>query len=161
MIPPYLEKIGAEVCPDPKDAVGDADVVMALRIQRERFEDPLLPSLREYASFFGINQRMLSYAKPDAIVMIEYEELSNNPYKYTYEELKHRVHIERRGKKLGELKLDSYRLTRSQFLKKWGWGIHIDRNGKLALVGCETSKYKQLLNDTSVDKKRAYRINKR
>ena len=99
--------------------------------------------------------------KPDAIVMIEYDELINNPYKYTYEGLKHQVHIVRRKKKAGELKLDSYRLTRSQLLKEWGWGIHIDRNGKLALLGCETPKYKQLMKDPSIEKQRAHRINKK
>ncbi|MBU0909688.1 MAG: aspartate carbamoyltransferase, partial [Proteobacteria bacterium] len=52
-----------------EDAVADADVVMALRIQKERQFDPLLPSLREYAAFFGINRTLLKLAKPDAIIM--------------------------------------------------------------------------------------------
>lgn len=42
---------------------------MTLRIQRERQNDPLLPSFREYARIFGINKRVMSLAKPDAIVM--------------------------------------------------------------------------------------------
>jgi len=50
-------------------ALEGADVVMALRIQRERLSGPLLPSLREYARLFGINAARLSRAKPDAIVM--------------------------------------------------------------------------------------------
>ena len=99
--------------------------------------------------------------KPDAIVMIEYDELINIPYKYTYEEFKHQVHIDRRGKDIGELKLDSYRLTRSPLVKKWGWGIHIRSNGKLAIVGCETPKYRQLVNDPDVKKMKAFRISKK
>jgi aspartate carbamoyltransferase catalytic subunit len=46
-----------------------ADVVMALRIQQERLQGALLPSLREYSRTFGIGPRTLAFAKPDAIVM--------------------------------------------------------------------------------------------
>lgn len=69
MLPPSLECLGAKVCRDPREAVSGADVVMALRIQKERFQDPLLPSLREYAIFFGINRQLMKEAKPDALVM--------------------------------------------------------------------------------------------
>jgi aspartate carbamoyltransferase catalytic subunit len=50
-------------------AIEGADVVMALRIQRERLSGALLPSAREYARQFGLNASRLAYAKPDAIVM--------------------------------------------------------------------------------------------
>jgi aspartate carbamoyltransferase catalytic subunit len=50
-------------------ALEGADVVMALRIQRERLSGALLPSLREYARLFGISTARLARAKPDAIVM--------------------------------------------------------------------------------------------
>jgi aspartate carbamoyltransferase catalytic subunit len=69
MVPPEVERLGARVCRRPQDAVADADVVMALRIQRERLLDPLIPSLREYATFFGINEKLLKLAKPDALIM--------------------------------------------------------------------------------------------
>ena len=69
MVPPEIEGLGAEVCRSLKEAVAEADVVMALRIQRERLMDPLIPSLREYASFFGINKGLLKLAKPDALIM--------------------------------------------------------------------------------------------
>jgi len=68
-IPHGIEKLGATVCTSPAEAVKNADVVMALRIQRERQNDPLVPSLREYAIHFGINNELLKYAKPDALVM--------------------------------------------------------------------------------------------
>jgi len=69
MVPPEIETLGASVHRRPQDAVADADVIMALRIQRERLMDPLLPSLREYSAFFGINRKMLKLAKPDALIM--------------------------------------------------------------------------------------------
>ncbi|MBU4260427.1 MAG: aspartate carbamoyltransferase catalytic subunit [Proteobacteria bacterium] len=69
LIPAGIKQLGAIVCHRVEDAVADADVVMALRIQKERQLDPLLPSLREYATFFGINRTLLKLAKPDAIIM--------------------------------------------------------------------------------------------
>ena len=69
MVPPEIEILGAKVCRSLKEAVDGADVVMALRIQRERLMDPLIPSLREYAAFFGINQELMKLAKPDALIM--------------------------------------------------------------------------------------------
>jgi len=68
-IPPGIDKLGATVCTTTKEAVEDADVVMALRIQRERQNDPLIPSLREYANFFGINRKLLENARKDALIM--------------------------------------------------------------------------------------------
>lgn len=68
-MPPHLDTLGATVCSSVQEAVTDADVVMALRIQQERQDDPLIPSLREYARFYGINKSLLRHAKPDALVM--------------------------------------------------------------------------------------------
>ncbi len=50
-------------------ALRDADVVMALRIQRERMASGLLPSLREYAARYGLTAERLALARPDALVM--------------------------------------------------------------------------------------------
>jgi len=50
-------------------ALRDADVVMALRIQRERMASGLLPSMREYAARFGLTQERLALARPGALVM--------------------------------------------------------------------------------------------
>jgi aspartate carbamoyltransferase catalytic subunit len=69
MLPPGLEAMGAIRHRHVADAVADADVVMALRIQKERQHDPLIPSLREYAGVFGINRAMAALAKPDALIM--------------------------------------------------------------------------------------------
>ena len=69
MMPPGIERLGAEVFTDMDDAVRDADVVMMLRIQLERQGKTLLPTLREYARLYGLNPARLALAKPDAIVM--------------------------------------------------------------------------------------------
>ena len=51
------------------DALRDADAVMALRIQKERMESGLLPSLREYAARYGLTRERLASARPDALVL--------------------------------------------------------------------------------------------
>ncbi len=70
MLPPGIEKLGnVEVFTSMNDAIRDADVVMMLRIQLERQSKIMLPSLREYARFYGLNPTNVKLAKPDAIVM--------------------------------------------------------------------------------------------
>ena len=69
MVPPGIERLGCEVFNNLEDAIRDADCVMMLRIQRERQGATLIPSTREYARFFGLNDAKLKLAKPDAIVM--------------------------------------------------------------------------------------------
>jgi aspartate carbamoyltransferase catalytic subunit len=69
LIPKKIDRLGATVCSNIKDAIKNADVVMPLRIQKERQNDPLIPSFREYATFFGINRQVLQVAKPDALLM--------------------------------------------------------------------------------------------
>ena len=69
MLPPGLAKLGCEVYNNLDDAIRDADCVMMLRIQRERQGASLIPSVSEYARFFGLNEAKLKLAKPNAIVM--------------------------------------------------------------------------------------------
>jgi aspartate carbamoyltransferase catalytic subunit len=69
LLPAAAETLGADVHTSMESGLEGADVVMMLRIQRERLEGPFLPTSREYARTFGLNARRLAYAKPDAIVM--------------------------------------------------------------------------------------------
>ena len=69
MIPAELDKLGAEVFNQPEEVIPEADVIMMLRIQLERQGKMLLPSLREYAKVFGLNEQKLSTAKPDVLIM--------------------------------------------------------------------------------------------
>ena len=47
----------------------DADIVMMLRLQRERMQGSYVPSTREYFHFFGLDHEKLARAKPDALIM--------------------------------------------------------------------------------------------
>ncbi|MCR4434343.1 MAG: aspartate carbamoyltransferase catalytic subunit [Clostridiales bacterium] len=69
LIPPGLEKTGVKVFTTVQEALLDADVVMGLRIQLERQKKGLFPSIREYARFFGLDEKRLKLAKEDALVL--------------------------------------------------------------------------------------------
>ena len=69
MIPRDLNKLAVEVFNRPEDVIPEADVIMMLRIQLERQGKMLLPSLREYAKVFGLNEDKLSQAKSDVLIM--------------------------------------------------------------------------------------------
>ena len=69
LIPPEIEKLGVKVTYSLKEALVDADAVNILRIQHERQQSGLFPSLREYVNKFGINRDTLRYAKKDLIIM--------------------------------------------------------------------------------------------
>ncbi len=70
MLQPGLENLGCRTFTNVEEALEGADVVMMLRIQRERLGgESLFADTREYARTFGLNLQRLSLAKPDAIVM--------------------------------------------------------------------------------------------
>jgi aspartate carbamoyltransferase catalytic subunit len=69
LLPSHIKDLGVEAYTDIEKAVEDADVVMALRIQKERLEKGLFPSVSEYARFFGINENIVKKAKKDALIM--------------------------------------------------------------------------------------------
>jgi aspartate carbamoyltransferase catalytic subunit len=69
LLAPGLAEMGASVHDRLEPALEGADVVMMLRIQTERMGAGLFPNAREYSRYFGLNERRLALAKPDAIVM--------------------------------------------------------------------------------------------
>jgi aspartate carbamoyltransferase catalytic subunit len=69
MIPPGIEQMGARVARSFDEALEGADVIIMLRIQLERRSGSLIPTLREYARFFGLTSERLEKASDDVIVM--------------------------------------------------------------------------------------------
>ena len=69
LLPKALDRLGVEIFTDMKSGLRDADIVMMLRLQRERMDGSFVPSVREYFHFFGLDQEKLAFAKPDALVM--------------------------------------------------------------------------------------------
>jgi aspartate carbamoyltransferase catalytic subunit len=69
LLPAHIEELGVAVTTRLEEALPDADVVMLLRIQHERQEARLVPSLREYRLRYGLTREWMSLAKPDAVLM--------------------------------------------------------------------------------------------
>ncbi len=69
LCPREFEEAGVRVCHNLKDALVDADVVNLLRIQHERQHGGFFPSIAEYNQFFGLNNDLLKWLKPEALVM--------------------------------------------------------------------------------------------
>lgn len=69
LIPSGIEQFGVSVFHDMREGLRDADIVMALRLQTERMSGGMIPSAREFFSFYGLDAAKLAFAKPDALVM--------------------------------------------------------------------------------------------
>jgi len=69
LLPTGIADMGCEVFHDMKEGLKDADVVMMLRLQRERMSGAFVPSVREYFHYFGLDAEKLKAAKEDALVM--------------------------------------------------------------------------------------------
>ncbi|WP_237151541.1 aspartate carbamoyltransferase catalytic subunit [Oryzibacter oryziterrae] len=69
LVPGAFRDMGLEVTTSMKEGLQDADIVMMLRLQRERMQGSFVPSVREYFRYWGLDEKKLSYAKPDAFVM--------------------------------------------------------------------------------------------
>lgn len=69
LLPPVPERLGVDVFTRLDKAIEGADIVMMLRLQKERMTSSFIPSTREYFHFFGLDKEKLRLAKPDALVM--------------------------------------------------------------------------------------------
>ena len=101
------------------------------------------------------------------VAEMQYELIVENPYKYTSDDVLFQVYADR-----NDLIQATYKQAREQFFSKgqpcfrtspltktYGFGIHSDSNGKIALYGMETKEYQQFLADTSIKKVKAMKIN--
>jgi len=69
LLPAGVENMGVEVFRDMRSGLAGADIVMMLRLQRERMNGAFVPSTKEYFRYFGLDEEKLRWAKPDALVM--------------------------------------------------------------------------------------------
>ena len=69
LMPAGIADFGVEVFEDMREGLKNVDVVMMLRLQKERMDGGFIPSEREYFHRFGLDAEKLSHAKPDAIIM--------------------------------------------------------------------------------------------
>jgi aspartate carbamoyltransferase catalytic subunit len=70
LIPPFVQELGVKVAYRLEDAIRDVDVIMMLRLQHERMQNGLIPSLREYSRYWGLTlDRLRKHARPDVLIM--------------------------------------------------------------------------------------------
>ena len=69
LLPAGIANMGVEVFTDMRKGLAGADIVMMLRLQRERMNGAFVPSTKEYFRYFGLDEEKLRYAKPGALVM--------------------------------------------------------------------------------------------
>ena len=100
----------------------------------------------------------------ETIASIQFE-LCKEPYRHTSDEVLFRVYARRNdltGAELQEAREQFFSkgqpcLRASPLTKRYGWGVHSDKDGKVALYGCETAEYTRLSEDTSLKVVRAMR----
>jgi len=102
MIPPYIESLGVKKEYNINKAVVDADVIMMLRIQKERGGISSIPSVKEYATLFGLKAEHIEKAKKDVIIMhpgpmnrgIEIaDEVADGPYSVILDQVENGVAV--------------------------------------------------------------------
>lgn len=102
------------------------------------------------------------------VAFLEYECVSENPYRYSSDDVIFSVYAYRNNIKKSQLKAkkDEYFskgrpcFRASPLTKNYGWGVHSDKNGKIALVAVDSKEYDALCRDSGVVKKKAMRSKK-
>ncbi|MFN3851074.1 MAG: DUF6157 family protein [Spirosomataceae bacterium] len=92
------------------------------------------------------------------VANIQFDLVKKNPYKFTSDDVFFKVFAER-----NDLTESEYPAAREKFFskgqpcfraspltKRYGWGVHSDQNGKIAIYGCETAEYQKLQKDSSL-----------
>lgn len=110
-----------------------------------------------------------SKGETKTVARLQYELLAKHPYKYTSDDVLFEVYAQR-----NDLTRAEYKAARDTFFskgqpcmraspltKRYGFGVHADQNGKIALYGAETADYNRLLKDGKIKKVKAMRTSKK
>jgi hypothetical protein len=97
--------------------------------------------------------------------VLEYEMIANHPYKYTEQDIGFETYAILRDipkaiwpeKRQGFLSKGHPHLRVSALAKGYGWGMHNNTEGKMALIAVESPEYKKLMNDARITKVKAFR----
>ena len=69
LLPPNIEELGVKVFKNLEDGLNNVDIIMVLRIQKERMSGSFVPSEKEFFKFWGLDRKKLNNAKKNALVM--------------------------------------------------------------------------------------------
>ena len=104
-----------------------------------------------------------------SIAILEYELISAQPYTYTQEEVQFAVHVQRKAvpsAELGVRRVDLWNeffsksmacMRASPLPKSYGWGLHFNEEGKVALGAAESPEYERLSSSDTIEQTRALR----
>lgn len=101
------------------------------------------------------------------IARMQYEMISAHPYQFTSDDVIFRVHAERKGLSQSQEEREKFFskgracLRSSPLGKRYGWGIHSNEEGKIALVALESNEYQKLADDRDLAHTRAMRSSRR
>lgn len=111
----------------------------------------------------------VSKKEKKTVAEMQYDMIARHPYKFTSDEVVFRIYAEK-----NELLPSEYEQAQSDFFskgqpclrasplgKRYGFGIHYDQEGRMALYGAETKEYKAFLDDPSVKKLKAMRTSRK
>ena len=103
-----------------------------------------------------------------SVANIQFEMLSRNPYKYNSDEILFHCYATKKELTEGELRAEKELFfskgqpcfRSSPLTKRYGWGIHCNHDGKIAMFGLGTSEYESFMKDDRVKKVKAMRSNR-
>ena len=127
-----------------------------MKVQTTNYENTFIQIADDCPVAFGeippVKENTISIAN------MQFDILCKNPYKYTSDDILFQVYADR-----NDLTKAEYKKAREQFFskgqpcfraspltKRYGWGVHSDKDGKIAIYGCETKEYEKLSKDKNL-----------
>lgn len=127
-----------------------------MKIHTTNYKDTFIEIADDCPTTSGENPPMKGDTK--TVAHIQFEMISKNPYKFTSDDILFQVYADR-----NDLTKSEYKQAREQFFskgqpclraspltKRYGWGVHNDKDGKIAIYGCDTTQYKKLSGDKAL-----------
>ena len=138
-----------------------------MKVHTTNYENTFIQASEDCPSTIGEIPQIKGDTK--TIAAAQFEIISKNPYKFTSDDVLFQVFADR-----NDLTKSEYAAARDQFFskgqaclraspltKRYGWGIHNDKNGKIALYGIETAEYQKFLKDENLKLVKAMRTSKK
>lgn len=143
-----------------------ADYKNTMKVHTTNYQNTFIEIAADCAALSGEVPPMKGDVK--TVANLQFELISKHPYRFTSDDVIFQVFAERNGLTAGELEQ-----AREQFFskgqpcfraspltKRYGWGIHNDKDGRIALVSCDTPEYKKLSTDKKLKVVKAMRSSK-
>lgn len=138
-----------------------------MKIHTTNYENTFIEAAEDSPAIIGEIPQLKGSAK--TVATIQFEIISKNPYKFTSDDILFQVFADK-----NDLTKSEYAAAREQFFskgqaclraspltKRYGWGVHNDKDGKIALYGKETPEYQKFLKDKNLKVVKAMRTSRK